>query len=267
VPGLIPDWRWLGLGLIAGLTVACSSPTTQDRAPRRPADVSSVPDAVPRIEARSERGNPPFYEVYGKRYKVMANGDGYRQRGVASWYGEKFHGRATSSGEPYDMYAMTAAHKTLPLPTYVRVTNLDKGISVVVRVNDRGPFVDNRIIDMSYAAAIKLEMIGNGTAMVEVEAIGPDTRTVSKPPPAPAVTTASDMYVQAGAFGEPDNAATLAGRLRAQGLDEVVVREDHVGGRTLFRVRVGPISGVEHFDWVVQKMASIGIPDAHLALE
>lgn len=267
MPSLRPDRRWLWIGLIAVLAAGCTAPSSQDRAPSRPRDVGGVTDAVPRIEPRSERGNPPFYEVYGKRYRVMASGDGYRERGVASWYGEKFHGRSTSSGEPYDMYAMTAAHKTLPLPAYVRVTNLGNGKSVVVRVNDRGPFVDNRIIDMSYAAAVKLEMIGNGTAMVEVETLMPGAANTSTPPPALRATTSSAMFVQAGAFGEQGNAAALAGRLRDQGLEQVVVREEQINGRTLFRVRVGPVSGVEHFDWIVQKIASLGIPDAHLAVE
>ena len=273
MPNPAAEWRWLWMGLTAALVVGCSAPTREDRAPRRPLEVSHVPDAIPRAEPRSERGNPPFYEVGGRRYHVMTTGHGYRERGVASWYGEKFHGRATSSGEPYDMYAMTAAHKTLPLPTYVRVTNLANGHSVVVRVNDRGPFVDNRIIDMSYAAAVKLGMIGNGTAMVDVQAVGPGMTAVRVSPVetpvsvAPASTSPPAMYVQAGAFGQRGNAAALAVRLRDQGLEQVVVREDLVDGRALFRVRVGPVSGVDHFDWIVQQMASLGIPDAHLALE
>ena len=133
----------------------------------------SVPDAVPRFEPRSRYGNPPFYDVFGKRYYVLSSSTAYVERGVASWYGPGFHKIRTSTGEPYDMYGMTAAHKTLPLPAYVRVTNLQNGRSVVVRVNDRGPFVDNRIIDLSYTAAAKLDMLRNGTAMVEVRAIDP----------------------------------------------------------------------------------------------
>jgi rare lipoprotein A (peptidoglycan hydrolase) len=131
----------------------------------------SVPDAMPRIEQRARNGNPPFYDVFGKRYFVLSSGVGYLERGVASWYGPGFHKVRTSTGETYDMYAMTAAHKTLPLPAYVRVTNLQNGRSVVVRVNDRGPFVGNRIIDLSYTAAAKLDMLRNGTAMVEVRSV------------------------------------------------------------------------------------------------
>ncbi len=133
----------------------------------------TVPDMVPRAEPRSRNGNPPFYDVMGKRYFVLSSGVGYVERGVASWYGPGFHKVRTSTGEPYDMYAMTAAHKTLPLPAYVRVTNLQNGRSVVVRVNDRGPFVGNRIIDLSYTAASKLDMLRNGTAMVEVRTLEP----------------------------------------------------------------------------------------------
>jgi rare lipoprotein A len=138
---------------------------------------------VPRLEPRSRYGNPPFYDVFGKRYYVLSSSVGYWERGVASWYGPGFHKLRTSTGEPYDMYGMTAAHKTLPLPAYVRVTNLQNGRSVVVRVNDRGPFVGNRIIDLSYTAAAKLDMLRNGTALVEVRSIDP-----SAPPP---VITAS----------------------------------------------------------------------------
>ncbi len=133
----------------------------------------AIPDAVPKVEPRSRSGNPPFYEVFGQRYYVLSSSVGYIERGVASWYGPGFHKVRTSTGEPYDMYAMTAAHKTLPLPAYVRVTNLQNGRSVVVRVNDRGPFVDNRIIDLSYSAALKLDVVRNGTAFVEVRSIDP----------------------------------------------------------------------------------------------
>jgi rare lipoprotein A len=135
--------------------------------------LETVPDAIPRFEPRSLYGNPPFYDVFGKRYFVMPSSVGYVERGVASWYGPGFHKVRTSMGETYDMYGMTAAHKTLPLPAYVRVTNLQNGRSCVVRVNDRGPFVGNRIIDLSYTAAAKLDMLRNGTAMVEVRVLQP----------------------------------------------------------------------------------------------
>jgi len=140
-----------------------------------PPAARDIADAVPRYEPRSPYGNPPFYDVFGKRYFVLSSSADYVERGVASWYGPGFHKIRTSTGEIYDMYGMTAAHKTLPLPAYVRVTNLQNGRSIVVRVNDRGPFVGNRIIDLSYTAAAKLDMLRNGTAMVEVRSVGPIT--------------------------------------------------------------------------------------------
>jgi rare lipoprotein A len=161
--------------------------------PSNPPDVTAIPDAVPQFEPRSLHGNPPFYVVAGRRYVVLPTSNGYVERGVASWYGTEFHGLRTSTGEPYDMFAITAAHKTLPLPCYARVTNLSNGRSAVVRINDRGPFVDNRIIDLSYSAARKLDMIRNGTAFVQVEVLTPaaPTITAALPVASPAVAAAS----------------------------------------------------------------------------
>lgn len=175
--------------LVQGCTLvgggpAASSPGSEpagdpESGPRTP--ISDIRDAVPRPEVKSASGNPESYEVLGKRYRVLDTSAGYRERGIASWYGEKFHGRRTSSGVPYDMYRMTAAHKTLPLPTYVRVTNLENGRSVVLRVNDRGPFIEGRIIDVSFVAAQKLGLVGPGTARVEVEALDPPARDPGLP--------------------------------------------------------------------------------------
>ncbi|MDI3259313.1 MAG: septal ring lytic transglycosylase RlpA family protein [Sinobacteraceae bacterium] len=150
-----------------------------------PPDLASIPDAVPKAEPKSATGNPDSYVVYGDRYYVLDRAHGFKQRGYASWYGRKFQGQRTSSGEPYDMFKMTAAHKTLPIPCYVRVTNLDNGRQVVVRVNDRGPFHSNRIIDLSYAAAARLGMLGKGSTPVEIEALDP-------PPSAPASMIAAN---------------------------------------------------------------------------
>ncbi len=237
---------------------------------------------------RSSRGNPPFYEVYGVRYHVQSSSYGHRERGVASWYGKKFHGRPTSSGEIYDMYAMTAAHKTLPLPTRVRVTHLGNGKSVILRVNDRGPFVDNRIIDLSYAAALKLDMLGTGTALVEVEALtpdasGPTTTTASMEPGAPATPRpstrharstprppaidAARLYLQVGAFGEALNAEQMQAQLRTKGLSNVVIRYDLDGDPALYRVRLGPISDVAEYDALVELMAAMEIRETHLVTE
>jgi rare lipoprotein A len=159
-------------GLAGCFTTSAPPVSNNDIPPTPPAAVPAVvPDAAPRAEPRSRHGNPPFYTVFGKRYYVLSSSAAYVERGVASWYGPGFHKVQTSTGEQYDMYGMTAAHKTLPLPAYVSVTNLQNGRSVVVRVNDRGPFVGNRIIDLSYTAASRLDMLRNGTAMVEVRAL------------------------------------------------------------------------------------------------
>lgn len=220
------------------------------------------PDAIPKMEPRSKQGNPPFYEVFGRRYFVLPSAEGYRERGVASWYGPGFHRGKTSNGEPYDMHAMSAAHKTLPLPSYVRVTNLKNGRSVVVRVNDRGPFKDTRVIDLSRTAAMKLDMVREGTAFVEVEAI--DTTAME---PAEPVAKPAGLFVQAGAFGDKANAERLVQRLRTDGVANATVRQDEVNGRTLYRVRVGPVPTVNEFDATVARLRHLGLQDARLALD
>jgi rare lipoprotein A len=169
--------------ILSLLLSGCSAPKRRkkDGPPKHvPANLLKTPDAVPKVEPLSRRGNrfgkngsSNTYVEFRKKYKVMSTSRGYRARGLASWYGTQFHGRKTSNGERYNMFAMTAAHPTLPLPTYARVTNLDNGKSVVVKVNDRGPFHGNRLIDLSYVAAAKLGVLGRGTARVEVESIDP----------------------------------------------------------------------------------------------
>ena len=240
------------------------APTPPANVPAPPAGVNAVPNAVPRVEPRSAHGNPPFYDVLGQRYYVLASADGYLERGVASWYGPTFHGGNTSSGEPYDMYAMTAAHKTLPLPCYARVTNLRNGRSVVVRINDRGPFVANRLIDLSYTAASRLDMLREGTTLVEVRTLSPQVpdelaRTSAQPPPA--------LYVQAGAFADQQNAQRLLERLQAAGLERAFIALPLQTGARLYRVRLGPIESVAQFDELTARLAALGIPDARLALE
>ncbi len=203
--------------------------------------------------------------MLGRRYTLLPTPDGYMERGVASWYGPGFHGVSTSMGEPYDMYAMTAAHKTLPIPCYARVTNLANGRSVVVRINDRGPFVANRLIDLSYTAAAKLDMLRAGTAMVEVRVITPGE------PQSQALTRASEfpaptLYVQAGAFAVPANAEGLRQRLSQAGLSNVLILPPLPEHR-LYRVRIGPISSVAEFDALAARLATLGVPDARLALD
>lgn len=201
------------------LLAACSSApksfdAIQDSSPKDvPVDPWSVPEPAPRAEPKSRYGNPASYEVFGKRYHVLDSAKGYKERGHASWYGTKFHGRRTSSGEPYDMFALTAAHKTLPLPSYVRVTNLDNGRSLVVKVNDRGPFHPGRIIDLSYTAAVRLGVYQAGFAPVEVVALsGPGLAPPRNPAPEAVPDTEPDAEPDAlGAFlAELESRATEA---------------------------------------------------------
>jgi peptidoglycan lytic transglycosylase len=294
----------LVLAIAAGLAGCLSTrpqPTPPYTAPPEsvtpPPPISgTVPDAIPRIEPRARSGNPPFYSVFGKRYYVLSSSVGYWERGVASWYGPGFHKVRTSTGERYDMYAMTAAHRTLPLPAYVRVTNLQNGRSVVVRVNDRGPFVGNRIIDLSYSAAAKLDMLRNGTAMVDVRTIEPAPQppviTASNGAAAPGAAAAPNslaasaaatgtvtpagssaaaastaLFVQAGAFSDPANAERLAEQLRGRSYGKVFVREDQIAGRRMYRVRIGPVPDVAEFDRIVAALERAGINDARLALD
>jgi rare lipoprotein A len=252
--------------------------------PPPPADVARVPDAVPRFEPRSAYGNPAFYEVAGKRYVVLASAAGYVERGVASWYGPDFHGKRTASGEPYDMYAMTAAHKTLPVPCYARVTNLANGRSVIVRINDRGPFVGNRIIDLSYTAAARLDMLRTGTAFVEVRTVGAGAADAGAPAAtplpvaplpgvstavaaeAPAATPAKAIYIQVGAFADGANARRVLARLKAAGLGNAFITTTARNDR-LARVRLGPLASVEEFDALSARLAALGFGEARLAQE
>ena len=265
------------LGILA--VASCGGNKTKDDGPPGSTRIPDLPDdAVPRPEARSKYGNGPVYEVLGKRYTVMPSSSGYQERGVASWYGKKFHGNLTSNREVYDMYAMTAAHKTLPLPTYVRVRNLSNNKSIVVRVNDRGPFVHNRIIDLSYAAAIKLDMITDGTSLVEVTAINFDEpqgdRPVRVSSPASAsngavqpVATASQIYVQVGAFGDRSNAERRLGELSLAGIGDAFIHEEHSSDRVLYRVRIGPVADVVQYDVLVDDLEAMGITDPYLISE
>jgi rare lipoprotein A len=207
-----------------------------------PTDVMLTPDAVPRVEPRSRYGNPASYQVFGRTYYTLDSAHGYRERGNASWYGEKFQGRRTSSGEPYDMFEMTAAHKTLPLPSYVRVTHLGNGNSVVVRVNDRGPFHDNRIIDLSYAAAARLGMIEQGQAPVEVVAL------TSPGEPGQAIQSVSTPvmhYLEAGSFQDPVSAVSMRESVVALGVQTVEIRVLDLGGGPQHQVLVGPFEDTE----------------------
>ena len=277
----------LGLLIFIYVVIAsCGGREVRDSAPSGSVSIPDLPgDAVPRPESKSRYGNGPVYEVLGKTYTVMPSGSGYKERGVASWYGKKFHGRLTSNREPYDMYAMTAAHKTLPLPTYVQVRNLRNNRTVVVRVNDRGPFVDNRVIDLSYAAALKLDMVRSGTSLVEVTAITFDDPPGDRPvrivqpaePPAPApasepmpgterpeIEKSNEIFVQVGAFGDRANAERRQSSLISGGIGSVFVFADEAATPPIYRVRIGPIAGVDEFDSLVTKLETLGITDPYL---
>lgn len=281
---------------VMALVAACAG-SVRDSAPRGDGRLATLPpDAIPRHEPPSRYGNGPVYEVFGKRYNVMPSSAGYSERGVASWYGRKFHGRLTSSREHYDMYEMTAAHKTLPLPTYVQVTNLRNSKSIVVRVNDRGPFVHNRIIDLSYAAAARLDMIRDGTSLVEVTAITFDETPVDRPPrnappppqpealpepaaaapveplqarePEPLVDDAENtVFVQVGAFGSLENAQRRHKLLLDRGIANSYVHTDNSRTPSLYRVRVGPIVEVIQYDILVEELENLGIVDPYLVTD
>lgn len=248
----------LAVSLLA--IAGCARESARPAPPPEPVPAPIPGDAaVPRDEPRAKSGNPPFYEVYGRRYVVLPTAAGFVEQGVASWYGPDFHGGRTATGETYDMNAMTGAHPTLPLPAWVSVTNLENGRSVVVRLNDRGPFSKNRIIDLSRAAAEQLDMIRTGTAKVEV-------RSLAGGAAAPAASQAATYYAQAGAFGSRDNAEALAGRLRAAGIAGVTVSEATADGRPVFRVRAGPVASLGEFDALIERLRRAGADTPRLAL-
>ena len=203
-----------------------------------------IPDAVPASVSRSKYGNPGSYEVFGKTYYVKDSADGFQQKGIASWYGNKFHGRRTSSGEDYDMYAMTAAHKTLPIPVFVEVTNHDNGRKAVVRVNDRGPFHEGRIIDLSYAAATKLGVAQTGTANVSIRVVTSESDKNRQRSDAVVESHSAEggkLYVQIAAFSSEDNALSHLGKLQGEGFSDVRLHIESKKGKAVYRVRIGPL--------------------------
>jgi len=250
------------------------------------------PKPLPKgADGYSKYGNPNSYEVLGERYSVMRNNQGYKETGIASWYGPGFHGKRASAGETYDQNAMTAAHKTLRIPCYVEVTNLENGRKAVLRVNDRGPFHENRIIDLSKAAADKLGVLGKGTAMVEVRHIDGDMPSESldntlqamaqpvtpptiEPKPAPsmmfsdAARTAPEwgrnVYVQIGAFTSRPNAEQLRSKLELSNIRAVNVVQKDDG---LFRVRIGPLASVDEADALATKLDAAGVGHRHMVVE
>ena len=200
-------------------------PIKQDRGPDKEIDGHKIDDVVPVSEPRSKAGNQSPYTVRGKKYYVLDNPEGYSETGIASWYGVKFHGHKTSNGEIFDMYKVSAAHKTLPIPSYVKVTNLDNGLSIIARVNDRGPFQDGRLIDLSYAGAVKLGYEKQGTARVRVEAVMPENAKTYQ------------YFVQVGAFSSLDNAEKTKHQVEQYTSSKVFIEKT-----TFYRVKVGPLT-------------------------
>ena len=258
------------------------APGVADSAPSESLDISGLVEPEPTHEPLARYGNRSPYTVLGKSYRVLDRAEGYRERGIASWYGQKFHGRHTSSREIYDMCSFSAAHKTLPLPSFARVTRLDTGESVVVRVNDRGPFHDGRIIDLSYAAAVKLGLDRSGTAKVEVQALvpGADAPRVaattpaaplpaSAPLPGPAVHVAEDgrrRILQVGAYRERDNARRIARLIEDAGIEDVEVASVKVNGNKLWRVRIGPLAAPAATS-VIESLRALGLPSPRVFIE
>ncbi len=257
-----PHLLRLGTLLLAGMGLGGCSALLEmpDGPPDRWVDLNAIPEPVPQPVTRTAAGNPPHYSVDGVRYEVLKSSQGYKARGIASWYGRKFHGRPTSNGETFDMFAISAAHRTLPLPTYARVTNTHNGQSLVVRINDRGPFKEGRIIDLSYAAAAKLDIIRTGTAEVEVEALEtPVMNGLGK-----ATTPAQDepIFLQVGAFSERNNAE----RLRSELATKLASNKVHIvdAGDALHRVQIGPIHQVEESDRIRHRLQQVGIHNIRL---
>jgi len=230
----------------------------------RPYDPSGPANAVPKYEPTSKLGNPPSYAVLGKRYHVMKQRKGFIERGIASWYGKKFHGRKTSNGEIYDMYAMTAAHKTLPLPAYVNVKNLQNGREIVVRVNDRGPFHPGRIIDLSYAAAKKLDIIRKGTGWVEIRDV---SVTETSRLEVDQSTTEHKLFVQIGAFSERNNADKLSDNIGHPNLATVRVKADNETTKPIYRVQLGPLDSLSEAEKVIEHLNKQGYTTSRLVFE
>lgn len=297
--------RSLVLSLLC-VVAGCSTPALRDGPPADPDRAAAAAEPVPKAEPRSRYGNPVSYEVHGRRYYTLMDSEGFTERGVASWYGRKFHGRRTSSGETYDMYRMTAAHKRLPLPTYVEVTNLENGRKAIVKVNDRGPFHGNRIIDLSYAAAVKIGIAEAGTGLVEIRALSPDggpqprlTATAASreasseraradtrlaaasgvaaggsngnpaavESPGQARPALAKMYLQVGAFDDFENAARLRDRVRAAVGAVVDIATAPGGVPPRYRVQVGPVASVDGADAMVEAVEALGIVDHYFVTD
>ncbi|MFT4861752.1 MAG: rare lipoprotein A [Pseudohongiellaceae bacterium] len=248
---------------------------SQDRAPNRDVNLSQVPEVVPVPVKRTMAGNRSPYTVLGKSYSVMPSEDGYSERGVASWYGEKFHGHKTSNGEVFDMYLASAAHKSLPIPSFLQVTNLDNNRSIIVRVNDRGPFHGDRLIDLSYAAAVKLGYADLGTARVQLDAIVPRgdiNRTIASNGPTTVLATdnlpGTEKYLQVGAYSQRDSAEAVSAQLRTLTNRPVFIRSvQTLSNGTMHRVRIGPVNDIGEIDRLSRQVISANLGNPYTVTE
>lgn len=265
----------IGMLWLAGCSTFGGS---QDGAPTYYKGIHNIPNPVVRPLKKSKYGNPRSYVVNGKRYFVLPSAKGYRQTGIASWYGTKFHGKLTSTREPYNVYAMTAASPILPLPCFVRVTNLRNHRSVIVKVNDRGPFEDQRIIDLSYAAAVKLNMLKHGTAPVEVVALTPGSSTktthaiaspryvidrwkqrqATKQEDAFAQPK-SGLMIQIGAYSQMSNAQSIQTKIKRYINYPVVIQKAKVHGKTIYLVKIGPLKNQQQVSHVEHALGGISL--------
>lgn len=243
----------------------------QDRGPSTPLDPSRIREVELVPFSRTMAGNRSPYTVNGRQYQVMASEEGFQQTGLASWYGEKFHGHLTSNGEIFDMYQLSAAHTGLPIPSYARVTNLENQRSIIVRVNDRGPFHNDRIIDLSYAAAYKLGFSDQGTALVHVESMIPEQQGVilaNAPSGNNTVASVNGRYLQAGAFSDLRAAERLSGRLRELTTRPVFIRSVQAqNAQQLHRVRVGPIADQREIERITDMMVAADLGQPYLVEE
>jgi peptidoglycan lytic transglycosylase len=258
--------RNLILPLAAVAIISCTvdpiTSTSRDSAPPQaliPADIDAIPNAIPKFELRTRAGNPKTYKVFGQHYTVLKDSKNHKEKGIASWYGNKFHGRKTANGEIYDMFAMSAAHKTLPIPSYVRVTNLSNQRSIIVRINDRGPFHDGRIIDLSYAAAVKLGIQQAGTGLVEIETLEPDQPQKKQ---AHKNTSAGKnkgpIYLQIGAFSNEFNAQELIEKINAKNLPPTRIHSVVQQGSPVYKVQLGPLNSVSEAENMSELLAKKG---------
>lgn len=259
---------WQLAGLILVIVVGCATREPGDGMPLYRMSADEVVEPVPRPEAVRRAGNTSPYTVNGQTYRVMASNSGYRETGIASWYGSKFHGRKTANGETFNAYRASAAHRSLAIPSFVQVTNLENGASMVVRVNDRGPFHPDRIIDLSYAAAVKLGFDQQGTARVEVVALevagNQDLRDRSAQDAGLLGGTVSYRYIQVGAFSEQAAAHAVGDRLRTEMAAPVAVSRTQLGDDAFFRVRVGPVEDHQRLLALRDQIHELGYPEARL---